>query len=134
MYKIKKLFKITTNLLFVINFIFFSTLNAKNIDKYNEAKFISDYFSGILLLNSSKYEESHKFLKKLNGLENSHLNYSSKYLSSLINSGNFNLAFNYSNKLEKYKLDSFESYLIKGIYYLKNADSYFIFGRVLPLE
>ena len=56
MYKIKKLFKITTNLLFVINFIFFSTLNAKNIDKYNEAKFISDYFSGILLLNSSKYE------------------------------------------------------------------------------
>jgi len=122
MYKIKKLFKITTNLLFVINFIFFSTLNAKNIDKYNEAKFISDYFSGILLLNSSKYEESHKFLKKLNGLENSHLNYSSKYLSSLINSGNFNLAFNYSNKLEKYKLDSFESYLIKGIYYLKSSD------------
>ena len=32
------------------------------------------------------------------------------------------MAFNYSNKLEKYQLDSFESYLIKGIYYLKNAE------------
>ena len=119
MYKIKIVFRITIKIFFVINFIFFSTLNAKNNDKYNKAKFVSDYFSGILLLNSSQYEESHKLLKKLDGLENSHLNYSTKYLSSLINSGNFNLAFNYSNKLEKYQLDSFESYLIKGIYYLK---------------
>ena len=122
MYKIKIVFRITIKIFFVINFIFFSTLNAKNNDKYNKAKFVSDYFSGILLLNSSQYEESHKLLKKLDGLENSHLNYSTKYLSSLINSGNFNLAFNYSNKLEKYQLDSFESYLIKGIYYLKNAE------------
>ena len=60
-----------------------------------------------------------KFLKKLNGLEKSHINYSLKYLYSLVNSGNFKEAFNYSKKLEKQKLDSFESHLIMGIFYLK---------------
>ena len=62
------------------------------------------------------------FLKKLNGLESSHTNYSVKYLYTLVNSGNLKEAYNYSKKLEKQKLDSFESYLIIGIYYLNNSD------------
>ena len=116
----KQFFKITAHVLFVIIFIFFSTLEAKNLDKFIKGDAISDYFSGILLLNQNKYEESQKFLKKLDGLEKVHKSYSSKYLYSLINSGNFNQAFSFAKKLEKNKQDSFESDLIIGIYYLKN--------------
>ena len=112
--------KIIIQILFVI--IFFSTSPAKSLDKFNESDRISDYFSGILLLNDNQYERSFSFFKKLNGLEASHKNYSIKYLYSLVNSGNLKEAFNYSKKLEKQKLDSFESHLVTGIFYLKNSD------------
>lgn len=112
--------KIIVQTLFVI--IFLSTSPAKSLDKFNKSERISDYFSGILLLNDNQYEKSFDFLKKLNGLEASHKNYSIKYLYSLVNSGNLKEAFNYSKKLEKKKLDSFESHLVTGIFYLKNAD------------
>ena len=112
--------KIIGQILFVI--IFFSTLEAKNLDKFNNADRVSDYFSGILLLNDNQYNKSFKFLKRLNGLEESHINYSIKYLYSLVNSGNLIEAFNYSKKLEKKKLDSFESNLVIGVFYLKNSN------------
>jgi tetratricopeptide (TPR) repeat protein len=112
--------KIIGQVIFVI--IFFSTLEAKNLNKFDEADSISNYFSGILLLNDNQYIESFRFLKKLNGLEENHTNYSTKYLYSLVNSGNLDEAFNYSKKLEKQKLDSFETNLITGIFYLKNSN------------
>ena len=112
--------KIIGQVIFVI--IFFSTLEAKSSNKFNDANNISDYFSGILLLNDNQYNSSFKYLKKLSGLEEIHTNYSIKYLYSLVNSGNVNEAFNYSRKLEKQKLESFESNLITGIFYLKKSD------------
>jgi len=132
--------KIIGQIIFVI--IFFTTAEAKNLNKFNAGENISDYFSGILLLNNNQYNESFRFLKKLNDLEKSHhnysikylyslvnsgnlneaFNYSTKYLYTLINSGNFNEAFSYSKKLEKRKLDNFESNLISGIFYLKNSN------------
>ena len=51
----KKLIKITVHIVFVIIFIFFSTLEAKNLEKFNKAENIADYFSGILLLNQQIY-------------------------------------------------------------------------------
>ncbi len=117
----RKLNKITGHILFVIIFILFSTSNSKAIDKFEKADKISDYFSGILLLNKNKYSESFNFLKKLDGLEKSHFAYSSKYLYSLVNSGNITQAFYFVKKLENEKQDSFESDLIKGIYYLNNS-------------
>ena len=116
-----KFIKITLQFLLVIVIIFFSTLHARNLDKYDNADNIADYFSGILLLNQSKYNDSYKFLKKLDGLEKSHFNYSSKYLYSLINSGNFNQAFKFSKKLERENYTSFESDIIIGIHHLKNS-------------
>ena len=121
--------KIIGQILFVI--IFFSTLEAKNLDKFNNADRLSNYFSGILLLNDNQYNKSFKFLKRLNGLEEIHINYSIKYLYSLVNSGNLIEAFNYSKNLEKQKLDSFESNLVAGVFYLKNsnlelAEKYFL--------
>tara|TARA_B100001173_G_scaffold303037_1_gene305370 strand:- start:114 stop:1808 length:1695 start_codon:yes stop_codon:yes gene_type:complete len=121
--------KFILQILFVI--IFFSTLHAKKPNKFDSGEHIADYFSGLLLLHNNEYKESYKFLKKLNGLEANHRNYSSKYLFSLINLGKFNEAFDYSKKLEKRKLSNFESDLIIGIYYLKNekfelAQKYFL--------
>ena len=58
----------------------------------------------------------------MNGLEKKHINYSIKYLYSLINSGNIREAFYFSRKLEKQKLDIFESHLISGVFYLKNSN------------
>ena len=112
--------KLIASIIFVI--ISFSSVQAKNLNKFNEGNNISNYFSGLLLFNNNQYKESYKFLKKLDGLEKSHSNYSLKYLISLINSGKFNEAFNYSKKLEKKNLDSFESDLIIGIYYFKNQN------------
>ncbi len=112
--------KIIGQILFVIIFLF--TTSAKSLDKFNKAERISDYFSGILLLNENQYEKSLEYLKKLNGLENSHVNYSTKYLYSLVNSGNLKDAFNYSKRLENQQLDSYESHLISGVFHLKNSN------------
>ena len=117
---IKKLYKITTGIIFVIVFFSFSTLNAKNVVKFNKSNYISDYISGVILLNENQYEQSYNYLKRLNGLEESHPTYSLKYLYSLINSGNFNQAYNFSKKLKE-KARWFESNLIVGIHHLKNS-------------
>ena len=85
------------------------------MDKYNKADYIADYFSGILLLNQSKYTDSYQYFKKLDGLEDSHPNYSRKYIYSLINSGNFSQAFNFAKKLNREKKNNFESDLVLGI-------------------
>ena len=113
-------YKTIGTILFVITFL--STSSVAALDKFNKAERVSDYFSGILLLNENKYAKSFDFLKKLNGLEISHANYSIKYLYSLVNSGNLKKPFDYSKKLEKQKLDSVESQLIIGIFHLKNSD------------
>ena len=121
MLKSEKLSKITGHITFVIIFIFFSTLEAKNLDKHNKADYIADYFSGILLLNQSKYNDSYQYFKKLDGLEDSHPNYSRKYIYSLINSGNFSQAFSFAKKLNREKKNNYESDLVLGINYLKNS-------------
>ena len=113
-------FKSIGQILIVI--LFLSTMPAKSLDKFNNADKISDYFSGILLLGNNKYEDSLKYLSRLKGLETSHENYSIKYLYSLINSGNFKEAFNYSKRLEKQEFDSYESLIILGTYHLKNSN------------
>ncbi len=123
--------KITSLIIIVTVFVTFSTLNAKNFDKYYKAGNVADYFSGILLSNQNQYDDSYKYLKKLDGLEKSHLNFSSIYLYTLINSKKFNQAFAYAKKLEKNDQESFESNIILGIYHCKNnkielAKKYFL--------
>ena len=111
--------KITRSICFVIIFISFSTLHAKNFDRYNKAEYLADYFSGVLLLNASNYDVSYKYFKKLDGLEKSHPNFSIKYIFSLINSGKFKQALYFSKKIDRNKTGSFKSDLIIGAHYLK---------------
>ena len=68
----KYIYKTIGCFIFVITLIYFSTAQAVNYKKFNSADDISDYFSGVLLFNDNKYNESYKYLKKLNGLEKSH--------------------------------------------------------------
>ncbi len=112
-----KLLKSIKLVFFVIIILY--TSQVKSLDKFNNASNISDYFTGVLSLYENEYDESFKFLRKLNGLESSHPDYSVKYIYSLVNSGNLREAYNYSKKLEKKNLATFESYLVIGVYYLK---------------
>ena len=104
---------------FVITFLF--TSQAKSLDSFNKADHVSDYFAGILSYNESDYNESFKFFKKLDGLESSHPDYSVKFLYSLVNSGNYKNAFNFSKKLTRQNFNIFESHLFLGVYYLKHS-------------
>jgi len=58
----------------------------------------------------------------LSDLEDSHYSYSQYYLYSLVALKKFNVATNYSKKLEKKKIDNFESNLINAVYYLERED------------
>ncbi len=125
----RMLYQIFLQILFVI--VMLSTLQAKSIEKFEKGNNISDYFSGIILLNDNQHDLSYKYFKKLEGLEDHHIKFSSKYLFSLVNLGKFKEAFEYSKKLEKKDLSNYESDLIIGTYYLKNenydlASKYFL--------
>ena len=129
---LKILFKITEQFLFVIIFLIFSTSVSEALDKFNKADNIADYFSGILLLNQSKYDESYKFLKKLENLEDNHSKYSVSYIETLVNNSKIDEAFKFSNKLKKKEMNFFNSdlvilsKLIKNENYIK-ADEYLNF-------
>tara|TARA_B100001248_G_scaffold17605_1_gene11668 strand:+ start:1557 stop:3257 length:1701 start_codon:yes stop_codon:yes gene_type:complete len=122
MFIFKKLFKITGHILFVIIFLFFSTSQAKNYDKFKKSDKIADYFSGIVLLNQNNFEDSYKYLKKLDGLEALHSSFSSRYIYSSVNAGKFERAFNFSKKIERENQSTFESDIIIGLYNLKNSN------------
>ena len=99
-----------------------SIILAKNLDKYSDAKDISNYFSGVLSTNDNQYEKSYSYLKSLNNLESSHYAYSKYYQYTLVALGKLKEAANYSEKLKDKKLDNFESNLISAVYYLKNKN------------
>ena len=115
---IKLYTKIILQIFFFISI--FSILNAKNLDKFNKAEKISNYFSGILSFDDNDYVRSYRYLNKLDGLEKNHRPYSKLYQYSLINLERVEEAFDYSIKLEKKGINSFHSNLIIGVYYLKN--------------
>ena len=62
-------------LLFFFVIIYFSTVEAKNLDNFIKGKSVSNYFSGLLSLNNNQYSESYKYFNRLNNLEKNHLNF-----------------------------------------------------------
>ena len=69
---------------FLIFFNFFNFLLAKNTDKFSNSKDLSNYFSGIIAINDNQYQNSYKYFKLLNNLEESHYSYSQYFLYSQI--------------------------------------------------
>ena len=120
MKNLKILLKSTAFFLIILNF--FNFLSAKNIDKFSNSKDLSNYFSGIIAVNDSEYQTSYNYLKSLDNLEESHSSFSQYFLHTQISLKKFKDAAIYSMELEKKKLDSFESNLIIGLYYLKNKN------------
>jgi tetratricopeptide (TPR) repeat protein len=120
MKNLKVQFKLIIYVLLFLNS--FNILTAKNIDKFYNAKDVTNYFSGILALNDNQYQKSHEYLKSLNNLEDAHYNYSQYFLYSLVGLKKFKEATNYSKKLEKKKIDNFESSLVSAVYYLGHKD------------
>ena len=104
-------------------FLFFSLSNlvySRNLDKHYDQDKIFDYFSGIISLYNNEYANSSNYLKRAEGLEETHFIYSKFYQYSLVGSGKIYEAYKYSKKLEKKKIENFEGNLIIGVYYLKN--------------
>jgi tetratricopeptide (TPR) repeat protein len=120
MKNLKVQFKLIIFFLIFLNF--FNFLSAKNTDKFSNSKDLSNYFSGIIAIKDNQYQNSYRYLKSLNNLEESHYSYSQYYLYSLVALQKFKEAGNYSRELERKKLDSFESNLVSAIYHLKNEN------------
>jgi tetratricopeptide (TPR) repeat protein len=122
MKNLKAQFKLIICVLLFLNT--FNILTAKNIDKFYDAKDVTNYFSGILAINDTQYQKSYDYLKSLYDLEDSHYIYSQYLHYSLVALKKFKDAANYSKKLEKKNIDNFESNLVSAIYYLerKNFD------------
>ena len=107
---------------FLIFFNIFNFLSAKNIDKFSNSKDLSNYFSGVIAINDNQYQAAYNYFKTLHNLEDSHYSYSQYYLYSLVSLNKFKNVGNYARELERKNLDSFESNLVSGIYYLKNKN------------
>jgi len=120
MKNLKVQFKLIICVLLFLNT--FNILTAKNIDKFYDAEDVTNYFSGMLAVNDNQYQKSYDYLKSLNGLEDSHYSYSLYYHYSLVALQKFKEAASYSKKLEKKKIDNFESNLVSAIYYLERED------------
>ena len=120
MKNLKGQFKLIICVLLFLNT--FNVLTARNIDKFYDAKDVTNYFSGILAINDNQYQKSYDHLKLLNNLEDSHYGYSQYYLYSLVALKKFKDAKNYSKKLEKKKIDDFQSDLVSVVYFLESKN------------
>ena len=120
MKNLKTQFKLIICVLLFLNT--FNVLVAKSIDEFYDVKDVTNYFSGILAVNDNQYQKSYDYLKSLNNLEDSHYAYSRYFHYSLVALKKFKDATNYSKKLEKKKIDNFESNLVSAVYYLERDD------------
>jgi len=124
--------------LILYTFIFLGISNSsysKVLDFNQDAKNISNYFSGIISFDDFDYLNSKKFLNSLRESGKISKNFSSKYIQSLIGLEKYKEAYSYSRKLEKENLSNFESNLVQGLFEFKNKNydkAKFYFDRLNP--
>ena len=100
----KKNFFVFKILLYTFIFLgIFNSSYGKILEFNQDAKNISNYFSGLISFNDSDYVVSEKFLRKLSNFEDGNKNYPRKYIQSLINLQKFNEVEKYSKKTRKEK-------------------------------
>ncbi len=115
-----KLNKLILQTLFL--YVLLLTNSSQGLEKYYRGDSLSNYFSGLISLQSNKYKESYDFFKKLENLEDNHFKYSKSYLESLVNNSKINEAFRYSKKLGKKEMNFFHSDIVVMSKYLKNEN------------
>ena len=101
----------------------FNSSHSKIIGFNHDARYISNYFSGLVSFNNFDYVNSQKFFKKLDNFETKNQNYSSKFIQSLVNLEKYNEAHLYAKRLEAKNLSSFEINLILGLFEFKKENS-----------
>ena len=111
-------------LLYLFLFLNISNLlYSSNYHNVYKAENISRYFSAAISIYDNDYANSYKNLKQIENIKLNHGNFHNNYQQTLINLGKFREAYFFSKKLEGKNLDTFESNLIIGVYYLKNKNS-----------
>ena len=111
----------------------FNSSHSKIIGFNYDARYISNYFSGLVSFDNFDYVNSQKFFKRLDNFETKNQNYSSKFIQSLVNLEKYNEAHLYAKRLEEKNLSSFESNLILGLFEFKKenyAKAEFYFDRL----
>ena len=106
-------------------FIFLGISNSsysKILDFNQDAKNISNYFSGTISFDDFDYLSAKKFFNNLDESEKTNEKFSSMFIQSLINLEKYNEAYSYSKKLEKKNLSNFESNLVQGLFQFKNEN------------
>ena len=114
-------------------FIFLGISNSsysKILDFNQDAKNVSNYFSGTISFDDFDYLSAKKFFDNLGDSEDDNEKFSSMFIQSLVNLEKYNEAYSYSKKLERKNLSNFESNLVQGLFEFKNknyskAKSYF---------
>ena len=106
--------------------IFFSylllTAPVQSLEKIYKADTLSNYFSGVVALNSKKYDESYNFLRKLEILGETHSKYSKSFVETLVNNSKINEAFRYGMSLKKKNSNIYESDVVITSKLIKNEN------------
>ena len=83
---------------------------------------ISNYLSGIISSKNHNYNESYKYLKKIELLKKHHSRYNAEFLSTLVLLEKFDRAFAFSESVSNEDEFFFEGDLFLGLNYFKNKD------------
>jgi len=109
-------------------------LQAKTFARDNEVlhtgENISNYLSGIISSKNHDYNESYKYLKKIQLLKKHHSRYNAEFLSTLVVLEKFDKAFAFSESVSNQNEFFFEGDLLLGLNFFtnkdyKNAEKYF---------
>ena len=110
--------KKNSNIVFIIIFfiIFLSTASKSAVySKLYSKENISNYFSGIILLNNFENKEGIKYLKNTKELKNIHAPYAKKLTNALVLDGKVQQAIYFVNNLKFINKNFFESNILLGI-------------------
>ncbi len=124
--------------LVLYTFIFSGISNSsysKVLNFNQDAKNISNYFSGLITFDNFDYLGSEKFFNKLSKSEKNNQKFSSKFIQSLVNLEKFDESYSYSKKIDKQNISNFEANLIQGLFNFKNRNyikAKFYFNKLEP--
>ena len=118
-YLIRKIYFV---LIILVSFFISSTSFSKTeISKYFQDK-TSNYLSGIVSIDQNYTEKAFDYLSKVKSLRNSHQNYNTKFIHTLVLLGKFDEAFSFSRSIWSEEDNIFEVDLLQGINFFISKD------------